>query len=315
MDAVVTASISYPPYHQGEQYDNNWYAFGLLYQYPELLEDYSNAQDFFDELDTAKLGLLYAIYSGLNNLYSDVSVEKDTLELIMNRIRHQDSIILEAFDYIDVEVQNSENDSLFEVIDSISEVISQIVPLADSVRDSIEVAVDNKISDLSSDLSSITPSDSIQIKIKQVLTIWIDRIGSDTLTTAQVATLNYIASQCYYKYGTAVRLARILYPVEDDYDESECGESLILSNSDPNQYDNISIHPNPANDQVEIRFTGYSNGILSIVNLQGNKLIEQKIRDTKSDIKVDISNWKSGCYYVIINSEGKNKFERFVILK
>jgi hypothetical protein len=164
---VVTTSISYPSGHEGEAFNDSWYTYGLFYRFPQLLEDYSEAEDFYSALDTTKLADLYSVFYELNNLYSYVEDEREILIGLIDSIHNQEVIIMQTQDSINFGIVSSKNDSLIHVVDSLNTCIITLTNSADSLRDSIEVGKIEKLSEITSMLGSISPADSIHIKLKQ----------------------------------------------------------------------------------------------------------------------------------------------------
>lgn len=314
LDDIVTGSMSYPSGHQGEAYDNRWYAYGLFREFPELLEDYEDAEDFYDAVDTTILADLYFVYYGLQNLYVDFESESNELFEILDHIEFQDSLLIKTLDSLDIETVSAKNDSLINAADSLYELIVILNVPIDTLRDSIESYVMNKISPLNTYLSSITPVDSIQIKLKQVLGIMIARATNDTLTTLELSTLEYIANQCYYTFGPAVLIARNYYPVEEDYDEENCPESRILSDNNIFSDNNSLIYPNPSKNQLIIKLPKILKSNIKICDLQGKCNFSKKVDVNEKTLIIDIVDWPSGNYYITYLSD-KFYTNKFIIIK
>lgn len=70
----------------------------------------------------------------------------------------------------------------------------------------------------------------------------------------------------------------------------------------------FSIFPNPTSSFVKVLFsekTKNQNRILKITNVQGMGLTVRKIEKNTIDVKIDISNYPSGVYFVSCNGESK----------
>lgn len=158
--------------------------------------------------------------------------------------------------------------------------------------------VEDKLANISDSLESLDPIDSIQIKLKQVLTIFLEGTIIDTFTSAQLITLEYLAGQCYYTFGPAIRLARIYYPVDPGYDDENCPENMINTNLLNRSRNSILIYPNPSNSLLQIKFIGQINATISICNMQGINYYNYRINEKDKEVNVNISDWPKG-YYII----------------
>jgi hypothetical protein len=75
----------------------------------------------------------------------------------------------------------------------------------------------------------------------------------------------------------------------------------------------INIYPNPANDNITIEKTTFNNikdAIISIYNIQGQLLIQQPLRQTKTEI--NILKLAKGLYILKIGSQEGIKVKRFI---
>jgi len=70
----------------------------------------------------------------------------------------------------------------------------------------------------------------------------------------------------------------------------------------------IQVQPNPASSQVSVLLENtarFSNLQMHIIKQTGEKLYERQIREASQEELLDISQWASGIYLIIIRSEGK----------
>jgi hypothetical protein len=73
----------------------------------------------------------------------------------------------------------------------------------------------------------------------------------------------------------------------------------------------INIFPNPANDIITIENSFFSNDqTIYVYNIQGQLLIQQPLRQIKSDI--DISGFANGMYFIRVSSGDGNAVKKFV---
>ena len=95
-------------------------------------------------------------------------------------------------------------------------------------------------------------------------------------------------------------------------DEPIVEDEMIFALSDPNP-SAIDIYPNPANDNITIEFTADYNSI-EIYDSFGRKTMCRQVNTTTSQqvIDVDISNYPSGLYLVVVNSDNERYYKRIV---
>jgi uncharacterized repeat protein (TIGR03803 family) len=71
--------------------------------------------------------------------------------------------------------------------------------------------------------------------------------------------------------------------------------------SELNLYNNISIYPNPSADYITVE--SLQHAVIEILNLQGQKIIQQQLKQGKTDI--DISGLAKGLYILRLNDNDK----------
>jgi hypothetical protein len=74
---------------------------------------------------------------------------------------------------------------------------------------------------------------------------------------------------------------------------------------------NISIYPNPANDQITIdNYSFAKNQTISVYNIQGQLLLRIPMLQAKTSI--DVSDFAKGLYFIMVNTENGLTVKRFV---
>jgi len=75
----------------------------------------------------------------------------------------------------------------------------------------------------------------------------------------------------------------------------------------------FTVSPNPANDFVNISIQNSNDEVtLKIIDVLGNEILSERLRNTK---KIDVSNLKSGIYFVTIASTDKKVLSRKMIVR
>ncbi|SFH92694.1 PQQ-dependent sugar dehydrogenase [Halpernia frigidisoli] len=84
-----------------------------------------------------------------------------------------------------------------------------------------------------------------------------------------------------------------------------------LSTND-NTFNKTKISPNPASGNVFVKGLMTKNNSVEIINTEGRKILEN---DLNENGKVDISNLKSGIYFITIKSDGQKIYSQKLIVK
>lgn len=88
-----------------------------------------------------------------------------------------------------------------------------------------------------------------------------------------------------------------------------CG-NLSTSTQEASALGLLKIYPNPADQFLQLEWSGNSEATISILDLANQvQLASQPLLDTKS---VDINSFSSGMYFIKIESEGKLYYEKFI---
>lgn len=75
----------------------------------------------------------------------------------------------------------------------------------------------------------------------------------------------------------------------------------------------MTVAPNPSSNYFVVNTTNANNGTIKIVDVLGNTLKEEKMISSKK--KVDVSNYRNGVYFVIIDSENAKPVTRRIIVR
>lgn len=91
-------------------------------------------------------------------------------------------------------------------------------------------------------------------------------------------------------------------------------QALIESLEEDIDNPKISIYPNPATSNLNIRLLGLNNAAISILNIQGQ--LVGKYQTNNNQLSLDVSNWPSGVYFInAVNKTGSITLSNKLIVK
>lgn len=77
--------------------------------------------------------------------------------------------------------------------------------------------------------------------------------------------------------------------------------------------ESVEIYPNPAEQVVIIRMRRNAYQSLTIFNNTGQKLFEQEISKSETELRIDIGNWTRGIYSMILQNGNTREYRRLVV--
>lgn len=97
------------------------------------------------------------------------------------------------------------------------------------------------------------------------------------------------------------------------FSDKECDYMPSGVGIDETAASDVNIFPNPANDNITISLAGSYNSI-EIYDSFGRKVMSRQVEETTSQqvIDVDISNYPSGLYLVIVKNDNERYYKRIV---
>jgi hypothetical protein len=131
------------------------------------------------------------------------------------------------------------------------------------------------------------------------------------LSDAEIATLNIHFTPSVSASGSA----RYRYYIGDgtDFEDSvDVQLNFLLGVKNFKTASSVSIAPNPAVDFVMLSLNGYENSSVKIIDILGNTIYSEDITNSK---KIDVSDYKNGVYFVIIESSDAKIINRKLVIR
>ena len=102
--------------------------------------------------------------------------------------------------------------------------------------------------------------------------------------------------------------------VQNPYTDSMDVEVILtpLSIEDVTPSLSVNVAPNPANDYVKVTADGVNDATVRIMDVLGNLILTKEIKGSKT---FDISEYRNGIYFVIVESNGVKTVNRKVIIR
>jgi len=137
--------------------------------------------------------------------------------------------------------------------------------------------------------------------------------GTSTTTNAALAELKpritpdpAAASSALYRYYITSVAGVYL-------DSIDLSINYVLAVTPLKQTTSLTISPNPADDNVKIALDGIENSSVKIVDVLGNVVYNESINNGTKNI--DVSNFKNGVYFVLVEASGIKSFNRKLIIR
>lgn len=168
-------------------------------------------------------------------------------------------------------------------------------------------------------LSSVGQQDIFICKFNSTGTnLWAIQMGDTSFDAGNgicVFNNHYIYSTGKYKYNVdfdpGSGTVNLPTQSQNSYIHVMCqGCATSLSESDI--LNDIKLFPNPAKNYFEIKLKKVNQTKLTITDVLGNELMKVNLYEITQ--RIDISGLKSGCYYLLVNSEiGTSRVEKLII--
>ncbi|MEY3236534.1 MAG: hypothetical protein RI883_635 [Bacteroidota bacterium] len=137
--------------------------------------------------------------------------------------------------------------------------------------------------------------------------------GTELFSTGEVADLHITITPDQSSTSSALYRYYITNTSGAYVDSIDVSINYVLGVSAVKQSTSLSISPNPADENVKIALEGIENSTVKIVDVLGNVVYNESINNgTKS---IDVSNFKNGVYFVLVEAPGIKSFNRKLIIR
>lgn len=148
-----------------------------------------------------------------------------------------------------------------------------------------------------------------------------DSVSTGNLTVASSATNNLFSGHILSTGSGVEDCCEIKYTffnqddITDKLDVSVmfCGDVSLSVNEDV--YSSFSVFPNPANDFVNIEYTGSKDGAFELFNVVGQSVFTQTLNTGNQNTSLDVSSLNSGVYFYTLQIDGQVMETKKLIIK
>jgi hypothetical protein len=142
-------------------------------------------------------------------------------------------------------------------------------------------------------------------------TVW-NTPNSVTLSQGEHGTLNFhiIPSSNFNQYAVyRLYCGTSANPKQDSVDVV-INQSLTVK--EVKKDISLSVSPNPATENVNIKVSNFDKGNMKIVDVLGNVVLTENFTGSKS---VNVADFRNGVYFIIITGDGVNTINRKLVVK
>lgn len=98
------------------------------------------------------------------------------------------------------------------------------------------------------------------------------------------------------------------------FPEQRCEDFTSISENPNAIEDDILLYPNPASDKLTVSFLGIETSSISIKNILGQIVYQQKIDSQLNALNISVNNWPKGMYvFTALGKNGKRQYKNFVV--
>ena len=170
---------------------------------------------------------------------------------------------------------------------------------------------------------ALIPGASIPVSIDNVnastnSSYFVDNLGTngqtiifDGFTTVLLAHVNVIPYNSYHLKMVIADVGDAIYD-SGIFLKAQSMKSYIITGVNEQNPSSCSSYPNPVVDQLnlQLRSENFTNGLISIYDIQGQLIDQQKLN--ANNTKLDVSNLLSGVYFAKITNNEISEVIRFV---
>jgi nitrous oxidase accessory protein NosD len=309
-------SLSIEGHTEGLRWDSRRNLYRALDIYPSAKTNYPSLDTFYRQMDTTAIGELshlenrwVALFDSTSQINQHLEEGEEVVRELLVDLAELDSLLFDPPSYSDSLTWDSLKTLKLDTLLAQREQMSLL-------RDSFLSIQNDTLEVLRSDLSSIYTIDSTAQNLISIMDINLAEKVNDTLTSAQVITLNTIAGLCPLSGGDAVFWARAMIGNGRIYDDlSLCtlaGGSGKQKEEDAGYARHLQVFPNPTESTVWVSLPSEEYQTLSIFN--GNGELIQSMEIHQDQIRLHLGDLTPGLYIVQARNDKGDSLQAKIII-
>jgi hypothetical protein len=151
--------------------------------------------------------------------------------------------------------------------------------------------------------NNLTYTDSIKQK-ETSYSIKVIEMDSLSLDDSDMMTIEFVA------YGQIGFFEE--FQAYSEFNVLRVEAELVLNISETKKVSTLNVYPNPALDILNIDLEVGFKGNIIITNTSGEDIYNHQVSD--ASLLLDVSEWISGIYYLVVNSESNSSVARKIII-
>ncbi len=313
-EGLLDSTLSSSYYNDAYRWEVGFQLFDKLDRYSDLMTSNSLAQNYYNSHITSSLGRLVRAFNQTNAI---THVDEATGDTLMANSVIQDTLnseIKTIQDLMEGLTDTSVINAYFATLNTKFDSLDIIIQATNNYFSNWKSSASSQAAALLANLSYITPTESSESNLKQVIQIVLASQVTGNypqFTQAQKDTLEQVASSCAYVGGRGVYWARaLLHKLPSDYnDDNICVPQTILANTATVSSSGFTVFPNPVLDNISLPNDLEGFNKYQIIDLTGAIINSGNINNNK----IYTNSLTAGLYILkITNTSGNQKIAKFI---
>jgi hypothetical protein len=278
--------------------------------------------NFFNAQTNTSVGQFEIIEKGIREVFLNASMIIHTVNENLLALENLDQSITaitnQMFNITDLEIQAD----LQEQLDNLLEQKTSLQSTQTSLANQWSILIQNELSQLLQTNLGIQANAIYEQNQREVNQIMLQKmIANDwSFSATEREQIEAIANQCPLYGGEGIYRARALkaiYDLDRYEDEAICNQAAtIRTQSSPgNEWEGISLFPNPASDRITLIANEEDEEIneIEIFTMEGKLVMMENVKSVNEEISFSIHHLERGMYYAkVYLSDGRVVSKKFM---
>jgi len=278
--------------------------------------------NFLNAQTNTSVGQFEIIEKGIREVFLNASMIIHTVNENLLALENLDQSIAaitnQMFNITDLEIQAD----LQAQLDNLLAQKTSLQSTQTSLDNQWNVHIQNELSQLFQFNNTIQTNAIYEQNQREVNQIMLQKMLANdwSFSTTEREQIETIANQCPFYGGEGTYRARALkaiYDLDRYEDEAICNQvATIRTQSYPgNEWERVSLFPNPASDRITLLVSGEDEGIneIEIFTMEGKLVMMENVKSVNEEISFSIHHLERGMYYAkVYLSDGRVVSKKFM---